>query len=192
MLYFATVSVAAVDWVASLVPAWYSSTIGLRLGVAQTTAAFAFSIPAAAWLVPAAARGEGTPRDRQDLGNLLLMFVMLWAYIAFTEFLIVWAEDLPREIAWYVPRAQTSWRFLAIALVILEFAVPTFAMLFRAVKRTVGGLTAIAVVVLIGQWLDAAWLIVPSFRPDGLRLRPLDVLATIGVGASGSRWRARA
>jgi hypothetical protein len=181
MVYFVTVTIAAVDWVASLVPEWSSSAIGLHLGVAQATAAFAFSVPCAAWLGREEPPRE-TARDRQDLGNLLLTFVMVWAYIAFTEFLIVWGEDLPHEIAWYVPRGLTSWRWVSVALLVCEFAVPAIAMLFRAVKCRVAPLAAVCLLVLAGQWLETVWLTAPSFRPAGFALHPLDIIATLALG----------
>jgi hypothetical protein len=184
LVYLFTVTVAAIDWVASLVPAWYSTAIGVRLGTSQFVAAFGFAVPFAVLRGRAAAV---RPRDFQDLGNLLLTFSMTWAYIAFTQYLIVWGEDLPHETSWFVPRALTSWQPLAVVLVALVFAVPTIAMLFRAIKRSAKGLAVVCAIALAGCWLDAFWLVAPSVRPQGFELHAVDLLALV---AQGGLWLA--
>ncbi|HKU78789.1 MAG TPA: hypothetical protein VJQ42_03010, partial [Rhodanobacteraceae bacterium] len=110
---------ASVDWVVSLTPHWHSSIFGMMVGTGWLLGACALAVAVAA-----------SPRDRDaapepgvlhDLGNLLLMFVMTWAYLAFTQYLITWAEDLPNEIAWYLPRVETSWHAVALLLVAIHF-----------------------------------------------------------------------
>ena len=125
LVYGVTVTFAAIDWIMSLMPQWYSTTFGLLAGIGQTLSAFSFAIVCTAWngrIDERAGRiGETAERANDDitlrfhdLGNLLLMFVMTWAYLAFTQYLIIWAEDLPNEIAWYLPRVETSWRVVAL------------------------------------------------------------------------------
>jgi len=147
LIYALTITVAAVDWIMSLDPKWYSTTFGLLAGIGQSLSAFAFAIVCAAW------RSRNTGADRaqvfHDLGNLLLMFVMVWAYLAFTQYLITWAEDLPHEIAWYLPRVQSSWRALALFLVTFHFAVPFVVLLSRRAKRAPHLLGALAAVLLL-------------------------------------------
>src|SRR6185295_5003582 len=75
------------------------------------------------------------PSHFHDLANLMLAFVMLWAYFSFSQYLIIWSGNLPEEIAWYLHRLQTGWRFVAITLVIFHFVVPFILLLSRAVKR---------------------------------------------------------
>lgn len=183
IVYLLTVTLAAFDWVSSLVPQFYSTAIGVRLGAAQFLASLAFGVAFTVWRITVARRAPVPARDCQDFGNLLLTYAMFWAYIAFTEYLIIWAEDLPRETAWYWPRATTSWRWLVVAVVALDFAVPVVAMLFRRVKRDAVALSVVCVLALAGQWLDMVWLTAPSLRPQGFSLRPLDVLALVGMGA---------
>lgn len=189
MAYFVTVTIAAIDWMGSLVPEWYSTAIGLRVGVSQSLGAFAFAVPVA-FLIARAERlpPASRPRDLQDLGNLLLTFAMTWAYIAYTEFLIVWAEDLPHETSWFWPRASTSWRFVVYVLFALEFALPVFAMLFRAVKTRRGALGMVCTLVAIGQWLDVEWWIAPSLRPQGFAIGWMDVTMTVALAAFGLAW----
>jgi hypothetical protein len=160
----------------------------LRLGTAQLIAAFGFAVPFAVY--DAAARREApraTARDFGDFGNLLLTFCMMWAYIAFTQYLIVWGEDLPHETSWYWPRVKTSWHWLGLAVLVLNFAIPVVAMLFRAIKRDPRRLSFVCLLALAGQWLDSAWLVAPSLRKDGFALDWLDVAA---LAAEGGLWLA--
>jgi hypothetical protein len=184
LVYLATVTLFAYDWVASLVPDWNSTAVGLRVGTAQFVAAVAFAVgfvTLAPWL--RAQPPRATARDFGDFGNLLLTVVMFWAYIAYTQYFIVWSEDLPHDASWYWPRVFTSWRWLAVGTLSLVFALPFVAMLFRAVKRNPTALGLVCVVALVGEWLDCAWLTLPSLRPRGFDLHWLDFVALIAQGA---------
>ncbi|HZQ61242.1 MAG TPA: hypothetical protein VFC24_07835 [Casimicrobiaceae bacterium] len=188
IVYFLTVTLFAYDWIASLVPDWNSTAIGVRLGAAQFLAAFAFTLCLAHFQdASTTAMSEATRHDLQDFGNLLLTFCMFWAYIAYTQFFIVWGEDLPREIAWYWPRVRTSWQWLALAVLAIEFVVPFVAMLFRALKRDSRRLTLVAAIVLAGAWLDCLWLITPSLHPGGFTVHWLHFVALL---AEGGLWLA--
>jgi hypothetical protein len=180
LLYAATVTVAAVDWIMSLTPQWHSTTFGLLTGVGQALCAFAFAVSCAAWIYP---RHRDDPEVFQDLGNLLLMFVMTWTYLAFTQYLIIWSEDLPSGIVWYLPRVQTSWRLLAIVLVVFHFALPFLVLLSRRAKRAPQILGALAAMLLLARLLDAFWLVAPTFDPTGLAAHWSDLLAIVGLGA---------
>lgn len=182
LVYLLTVTIAAFDWIAALVPGWTSTAIGLRLGTAQFMASLAFAVPLTVLRARRGTHALPPARDFQDFGNLLLTYAMMWAYIAFTQYLIVWAEDLPRETLWYWPRATTSWRWLVVAVAALEFGLPLLAMLFRRVKRDARALALVCGLALIGQWLDTLWLVAPSLRPDGFALTLLDGAALVGMG----------
>ena len=188
LVYLFTITVAAYDWVASLVPDWSSTAIGIRLGVSQFIAAFAFAVPFCLFVRSAQLDApKPTVRDLQDFGNLLITFALMWAYIAFTQYLIVWAEDLPHETSWYAPRVETSWRWLAIAVAALVFALPVVAMLFRPIKRNAKALGLVCLLVLVGAWLDALWLVAPSLRHGGFSVHWLDIAALV---AEGGLWLA--
>jgi uncharacterized membrane protein YidH (DUF202 family) len=180
LLYAATVTIAAVDWIMSLTPQWHSTTFGLLTGVGQSLAAFAFAVVCAASIYPPR---RDDPGVFQDLGNLLLMFVMTWAYLAFTQYLIIWSEDLPREIVWYLPRVQTSWRVLAIVLVVFHFALPFLVLLSRRAKRAPQILGTLAAMLLLARLLDAFWLVAPTFDPSGLAAHWSDLLAVVSLSA---------
>lgn len=177
-IHLVVVSLAAVDWIASLVPAWYSSGFGLVVGTGQMLGAMAFGVAVSAWRM----RERADRGDRLiDLANLLLVFVLTWAYLAYTQFLVIWAGDLPRETAWYLPRMQTSWRHLGVFLVAFHFFVPLGLLLFRAAKRAPRRLAVIAAVVFAAHAADAWWLVVPSVSPRGFSASPVAVAIFLAV-----------
>lgn len=154
-VYGLTVSIAAVDWIMSLMPLWYSSVFGLLLATGQACAGLAFGT----WR---AARRGAPPPVLLDLGNLLMTAVITWAYLAFTQYLIIWAEDLPHEIVWYLARRDGFWPVLAWALALGHFALPMVALLFRRVKQSAPMLATVAVIVLVMHAVEACWLVLPS------------------------------
>ena len=181
VLYGFTMSFAAIDWVMSLEPDWFSSIYGLIYLVAQAIVAMSFVILIARRL----AEGEpiaaiATPVRFNDLGNLLLTCVMLWAYFSFSQFLIIWSGNLPEEISWYMSRANGSWAKFAIVLILFHFAVPFFLLLLRSVKRH-SGLSVVAGLLIVLSVLDYFWLIVPAFAPSGLSVHWTDLTLLFGM-----------
>ena len=137
ILYVFTVTFASVDWAESLRTEWYSTMWGFLFVASQGLTALSFVIAAAALL------GRREPMRRilrpshfHDLGKLLLMAVMLWAYFAFSQLLIVWSGDLPHEISWYLPRSKTSWGWVGVALILFEFVLPFLLLLSAPLKRS--------------------------------------------------------
>lgn len=180
ILYLLTVTVSAVDWNLSLTPHWNSTVVGLLAGVAQALGALCFAVFLAAF------SGERLATDPapvfHDLGNLMLALVMVWAYLAFMQFVIMWIEDLPHDISWYAPRIQTSWRDWTLLVVLLHFVLPLPFLLSRRLKRSAGGLGTLAAIVGLACLADAYWIVVPTFRPQGLQLRLSDLLAVLAIG----------
>jgi hypothetical protein len=179
IIYFVSMTVAAVDWIGSLEPKWSSTALGLIVVTGQGLGAFAFAVLTTAFVRPS--RGL-TQTQCGDLGNLLLTFLMTWMYLAFMQFLIIWAEDLPRETVWYLPRLQTSWRYLAIVLVVAEFALPFALLLSRSLKRDPRTLAFIAALMLFAHWLNVGWYVMPSLHPTGFAFHWVDLAATVGIG----------
>lgn len=157
IVYGVSVSLAAVDWLMSLMPLWYSSVFGLLAACSQ-----AMSGLAAAVVLCARRAGAGEAQRLGDLGNLLLMYLMTWAYLSFTQYLIIWGANLPHEISWYVVRRDGGWLPLAWALAVLQFALPLVVLLFRRAKRAPRVLAGVAGVLLLAQLLAAWWLVLPS------------------------------
>jgi hypothetical protein len=183
VVYALTVTFFAIDWVMSLDAHWFSTIFGLIFIVIQVQGAIALSILVARLLAKHDPISKTITPDRfNDLGNLLLTFVMLWAYLAFSQFLIIWSGDLINEITWYIPRAGGGWAVVAAVLIVCYFAVPFFLLLLRTVKRRVIILSRVCIALLILSFVDVFWMIAPSFHPAGPRLNALDLLLPLGVG----------
>lgn len=183
VLYGLTVTFAAFDWVMSLEPDWYSSIYGLTFIAGQGLAGMAFIIIVLMLLAETPPLSQHLkPIHFNDLGNLLLMFTVLWAYMAFAQYLIIWSGNLPEEIAWYLNRNRGGWQVVALLLVIFHFAVPFFLLLNRGVKRRAPVLAAVALGLVAMRWLDMIWLVEPAFDKGQLRFHWMDILAPVGIG----------
>lgn len=182
---------AAFDWLMSLEPTWYSTIFGVVVGVSELLAALAGAIAVVCWLAPRTSWGQAvTPEVWNDLGNLLLATVMLWAYVSFSQLLLIWSGNLPREISWYLIRAQGGWEYVGAALALFYFAVPFLLLLSRQRKRDPRRLQGIAWL-LVGMGLvHHFWLVNPVYsrlilprdQTNSLTLHWLDLTAVLGVG----------
>ncbi len=197
VVYGLTITFASFDWLMSIEPDWYSTIYGVLMIGGQGLTALAFLILVIAWLSrrPPLDAVIG-PEHFHDAGNLTLAFVMLWAYFAFSQYLIIWAGDLPHEIAWYQHRLQNSWRLIGVALVLFHFAVPFLVLLSRRVKRQAATLSAVAAGLLAMRLVDLFWLIAPDFH-SGFHVSWLDLLlpaslVSLWLGAFVWQLRGRA
>jgi hypothetical protein len=184
VVYGLTVTFFSVDWVMSLESYWFSTIWGLIFIVIQVQAGIAFSVLVARFL------GNYDPVDKaitpprfNDLGNLLLTFVILWAYLAFSQFLIIWSGDLITEIPWYISRMGHGWEILAAIILVLYFAAPFFLLLMKTLKRQATILARLCAAILFFNFLDLFWMIVPAFHPNHPHFYLLDALLTLGMGA---------
>lgn len=184
ILFALSVTFASVDWVMSLEPMWYSTIFGLLFGVSQALSAMAFAVGMLLLLGgPTDLAGAVSRSQFRDLGNLLLTLVMLWAYMAFSQYLLIWSGDLPEETPYYIKRLLGGWQGIAILLIALHFVLPFLLLLSRDVKQSLRTLGLVAALLLVMRFLDLFWLIAPAFRPyEGIQLHWLDPLALLGVG----------
>ncbi|HZR82244.1 MAG TPA: hypothetical protein VFD92_14210 [Candidatus Binatia bacterium] len=183
VVYGLTVTFAAIDWAMSLEPHWFSTIYGLLLMGGQGVAAFAFTIAMSAVLIRQASIGRVIgPSQFHDLGSLLLAFVMIWAYLAVSQLLIVWSGNLPEEISWYLKRTQHGWLWVGYLIIVAHFVLPFLALLSRRLKRHVETLAIVACWLVVARWVDLYWLVQPSFRGDGPLPHWMDLLTPIGVG----------
>jgi hypothetical protein len=184
VLYGLTATFSSIDWVMSIEPKWYSSIYGMIFMVSEGLIALAFVIGVAYFLARREALARvSQPWVFQDLGNLLLAFVMLWAYTSFSQFLIIWVENLTHEIPWYLHRLAGGWGIIAAALVAFKFVLPFVLLLSRWMKQRAQALCVIAAWVVAMQLLEMWWFVAPTFHPEGLALHWTTVLAPIGIGA---------
>ena len=129
------VTFASVDWIMSLEPHWFSTIFGALTLVGQILAAMAFLVAITVWLASPAADAEAPVRGTiYDLGNLLLAFVMFWAYLAFSQFLIIWAGNLPEEIPWYLKRLTGGWQAVGLGIILFHFFLPFLMLISRGTK----------------------------------------------------------
>ncbi len=168
VVYGITISFAAMDWVLSLEPFWHSTMYPPIYGISQALVGMAFATSAIIVLskYPPLA-GRVRPKHLRDLGGLLLTFVMLWAYFVFSQFMLVWAGNLPDEAFYYYKRMRGGWQWIGIILIIFHFFVPFLLLLFRDLKETGRGLLAVAVSVLVVQFIDVVWWIEAAFPHVG-------------------------
>lgn len=168
LLYSLSMTIAAYDWIAALQTDWYSSVVGLYVLIGQPLAALCVAV-----LLTLAARGSGSAlpelpeeyRNRPliiDWGNLILMLVVLHAYLAYSQFFIIWNGNLPDEIHWYLPRMRGGWGLIAFTIILLHFAFPFLTLLFRSVKRRPRMLRAVICIILTARVLDVLWMVIPS------------------------------
>ncbi len=183
LIFGLTVTFASVDWMMSIEPHWYSTIYGIMFGVGAMASGFAFSIIVLMGMLKFKPwSGIIQTIDVSDLGNWLLASIMLWAYVAFSQFLIIWSANLPEETTWYLARTQGGWQWVAIINVFLHFFLPFFFLLVRGTKRAPGRLKKIAWLVLIMRFVDLIWLIYPAFSPGKLAFPWVSVAALLGVG----------
>jgi hypothetical protein len=164
LVYVILMTFASVDWIMSLDPHWFSTIFGFILVAGQGLAAFALVIVVLAMLTDVAPVSTYlAQRHFLDFGKLLLAFVMLWAYFSFSQFLIIWAGNLPEEIPFFVNRLRDGWQYISLLLVIGHFALPFTLLLSRDLKRKSGVLAAIAAFILVMRYVDLLWLVNPAF-----------------------------
>jgi hypothetical protein len=183
-LLFLVISItfASTDWVMSLDPHWYSTIFGLLTVAGYGLSALALTIAVLATIGPQGAlAGHLTPRHFHDLGKLMLAFTMLWAYLSFSQFLIIWAGNLPEEIPWYIERISGRWGIVALALVIGHFALPFLLLLSRDLKRNARWLARVAVFIIVMRLVEAIWFVAPVFEHHGFPIHWMDVAIPAGL-----------
>jgi len=183
LLYGLTATFAAVDWMMSLEPHWFSTIYGLLVIVGQVLSAFAFVIALASVFSDYEPLSTVmTPIQFHDLGKLMFAFVFIWAYLAFSQFLIIWSGNLPEEIPWYMARSSSGWQIVAIIVVLFHFALPFLLLLSRDLKKNPRMLATVAIGILVMRYVDLYWMVGPETHEHGRMLHPLDFLLPLGLG----------
>lgn len=159
------VTFSSVDWVMSLEPLWFSTIYGLLFVTSEFVTGMAFAILLTAYMNRYEPLG-GVVRenDFQDLGSLLLAFVIIWTYISFSQFLIIWTGDIVEELTWYLRRLRNGWGWIALALLLFHFVLPFFALLSKRIKRDPRWIGRVALLILFMHAVNVYWLVKPSFN----------------------------
>jgi hypothetical protein len=164
LLFGLSLSFAAFDLLMSLDPHWFSTIFGVYYFAGCMMSFFAACILLGKWLQKSGAIGAGeiTTEHRHDLGKFLFGFVVFWSYIAFSQFMLIWYANNPEETGWYVVRQEGAMAYFAIALVFMHFVIPFLGLLSRHVKRHPTALVFWAWWLIVAQWLDLFYVVVPS------------------------------
>lgn len=178
-----TITFAGFDWLMSLTPLWQSTIFGAYYFAGSFLAAFCV-------LTIATVNAQGkdeygtlvTTAHYHNLGKLMLAFTAFWAYIAFSQFLLMWIANLPEEAGWFKLRLEGGWKSVSIALFVLGFLLPFFVLLSRNLKLKTRPLAAVAVYLLVMHAVDMYWLIWPAYSPQAPSFHWTLITAFAGVG----------
>lgn len=200
VLMFLSASFAAFDWGMSLDPDWYSSIYGVMLIVGELLSTLALMTVIAIRLSAfEPMRRAVTPDRLNDIGNLLLAFTMLWAYMTFSQFLIIWLGNIGEEVSWYLRRTQGVWGAVALGLIVFQFFAPFCALLSRETKRKAQWVLPTALWILAMRVVELCWLVLPAASEIGAPRFPWGsfpwvLTSMVGVGGfwiAAFVWRLR-
>jgi hypothetical protein len=182
-----TLTLVSFDLLMSLEPLWYSTMFGVYCfaGLWQAGLA-ALTIVVVLMRRKGALAGIVNKVHYHDLGKYLIAFSIFWMYIAFSQFMLIWYANLPEETEWFIPRTFTGWGAIGVALIAFKFGVPFFALLHQKMKESEPALLTVAGVILLGQWIDLYWVILPAFSPERVVLGWPEMGVTLGfIGLFG-------
>jgi hypothetical protein len=172
-----TVTFAAIDWLMSLEPHWYSTGFPAAIALGHVLAAFAFAVLVVVLVAP-----RTSPRLLNDLGSLLLAFVMLWAYLEYFQYMLIWAGNLSEEIPYYLARIDGAWQWLALFVALAGFALPFALLVLRPTKRSRRALGSVAVLILVSHAADVYWQVAPGLQAPAPSLILVAALLILGMG----------
>src|ERR1700675_6004 len=182
ILYAFTISFAAIDWVMSIDPSWISTIYGLLILIGELLSAMCFAVVVERILVNYKPMSELLKPDFvHDHGKWMLTFIMVWAYFSFSQWLIIWAGNLPSEITFYLKRLSGGWGSIGLILVLFHFAIPFATLLSRPFKRNIRKLVWVAVWLMMMRYLDLFWIIEPNFSKT-LTVTIADIAVPIAIG----------
>jgi hypothetical protein len=178
-----TTTFASVDWIMSLTPHWYSTMFGVYffagafVGFIALLSVMAVAMPRAGLLDTVI-----SAEHLHDVGKFLFAFTAFWAYIAFSQFFLVWYANLTEETIWFKARLEGSWKTVSILLMVGHFAIPFLYLMGRAVKRRGSTLALGGAWLLVMHYVDLYWQVMPTLHAEGVRLSVLDPAAFVAVG----------
>ena len=182
ILYGFTISFAAIDWVMSLDPSWISTIFGLIILIGEVLSAMCFAVVVERILFNYKPMSEMLKPDFvHDHGKWMLTFIMVWAYFSFSQWLIIWAGNLPAEITFYMRRLNGGWGYVGLTLALFHFAVPFTILLSRPFKRNIRKLVWLAVWLMLMRYLDLFWIIEANFSKT-LAVTVADIIVPVAIG----------
>jgi hypothetical protein len=169
MPFFAiTITFTAIDWLMSLEPHWFSTIFGVYYFSGTVLAGLATATIAIVLLSENGYLVKGISSDNYySLGALLFAFTNFWAYIAFSQYLLIWYANLPEETIWFLERWEGSWKYVSIGLIFIRFVIPYFGLLSQPSKKDPRRLVVMSFVILIAHYYDLYWMVMPTFAKEG-------------------------
>ena len=182
ILFALTTTFASFDYLMSLDPHWFSTIFGVYFFSGCMFAFFAL-LPLIVNLLQRNHRLARTitPEHFHDMGKWMLTFVVFWAYIGFSQYMLIWYANLPEETVWYAARQQPGWVPFSIIILVGHFIIPFFGLLPRWVKKTSNVLVLWSIYMLLMHWIDLFWLVMPQFTATP-KLHLIDVALWVGMG----------
>jgi hypothetical protein len=194
VFYGLTITFAAIDWTMSLNPHWWSTVWGMLFMVGEVLSTFAFTIILLVRLAQVEPLSRMFKTDYlHDFGKLMFAFVVLWAYLSFSQWLIIWSGNMLVEIKWYLVRLRGGWQYFGPLLIFFHFVFPFALLLSRNLKRHGRRVVMIALLILVMRFVDLFWLITPNFYPgDAMSTMKWTEIAMYFVNpiAMGGLWLA--
>ncbi len=183
VIYPVTMTFAAVDWLMSMEADWFSTMFPVLICIGQILSALALAILLLEWAARSSPLAHlATEQNFHKLGNLLLAFTMMWAYLAFGQLLVIWSGNLPHEIGWYLHRINDGWKWIAIFIALFHFFVPFFLLLMRSAKKRRRILACIAGCVFAAHIVAIWWTIAPSIYTKHFYVGWFAPAAFLGIG----------
>jgi hypothetical protein len=190
MILFAfTLTFASFDWLMSLDAHWYSTIYGAYVFSGAVVAALCFMT-----VLLIALRRHGVLKETitvehyHDLAKLTFAFIIFWAYMSFSQYLLIWYANIPEETAWYHHRWHGSWKTISLIIVFGHFVVPFFFLVTRAAKRNPGLMAVVCLWMLLMHWVDVYWLAMPSLNEQSVPISWIDPAAMLAVGGLFFWW----
>ncbi len=185
LVLFVGSSVVGFDWIMSLNPRWYSTMFGVIFLSGGAMGFMAVLILLCLWL-----RANGylvntvNTEHYHDLGKWLFALMVFWAYVSFSQYMLIWYANMPEETFWFKLRFQGSWLYVALLLIVGHFVLPLFAMLPRAAKRNRGSLAFFAIWLLLMHYIDLYWQVMPVFYKHGFGMSWLSPVCLVAVAST--------
>ena len=171
------------DWMMSTEPMWYSTMYGITFVVGCALSSFAFVTFFLTRLAQTGAMKEVLrPTHLRDLGNLMLAFVMFYAYTSFSEYLLIWYANIHEEIPHYLVRQHGVWAFIALVLILFHFFLPFFMLLMRPIKDRPETIGVVTVVIIVMRYVAIYWLVAPSWYGEHFIYSWMDLASLVGIG----------
>ena len=183
ILFAVTTSFAAIDWMMSLDPHWYSTIFGVYVFSGAFLATLSFMVLIIGYLSRRKILdGIVTVEHRHDVGKLIFAFIIFWTYMAFSQYFLIWYANIPEEVYWFLERWVGSWKTVSLVVIFGHFVLPFIMLIFRAAKRSLLVLSLGSILLLIMRWVDLYWIIMPNIYPEGAVFSWVDFANMIGIG----------